>query len=276
MIQLVEKYSTQENLNDRKIIITENPEHLCHLQFLLHTRLFFFKNSGGYFYIDFNKQEVHSNTIYIVPPLHFQHLSKNTFQDFLCIDIDNSLLKSYHKQLLYFIKYNRQKSLTLPPDSTPNYNYENLLQLKSDYDEQRIIDTIVAWIESSIPNEIVQRIKHKNYNYIKDADNFLSLLSQKDLTIESCKVNLLALEMFSTERNIHRICNSAFGICAKDVIKYHLTTKAIYLLSESQNSITDISNELNFSSLNVFTRYMRRITGYTPSEIRTVSKSNVK
>lgn len=268
MIEIIKKYS--KNPIQTGVLITENPLHIHGLQFILHTRLLFFKNSIGEFEIDFHPQKVFSDRIYILPPLHFQHIRPNLISDVICVDIDNSYLNPYHKQLLNYIKYNRQKSLQHSDNSTNYRIYDKLLEIKdiAKYKPDAIIDILENWIENCFPKELINKRRSKNYSYIQASDNFLTLISKRELNIETCRVSLIASELFTSERNLNRICKAAFGLSTKDVLKYHLAIKAVLLLSNPNFSIVEIANELSFPHLSSFNRYINRLTGFTPTSIR--------
>lgn len=272
MLEIIKKHEVK--FGAEQIRIVHNPQHVRSLQLLSHTRLYIFKKSEGTFHVDFYPQEIVANTLYITPPFHFQFFRKKLFTDFICVDIGNRLLKPYHKQLLFFIKYNKQKSFAINTQNEDLDIYETLLGFAEnlDFEEQDLLDLITTWVEDSLVQKGNQILKYKRGNHINDAENFLALLHERELTNENCKINLLALKLLKTERNLHRICKRSFGLSAKNVVNYHLALKATYLLSKEEESISKIAADLHFSDAAVFARYIRRVTGITPSQIKANSQ----
>lgn len=269
MDRIRNKFQALNDASLSKIIISNNPAVIYGLQFALKTRLLFFKHSGGRLFIDYNEQKIFSNYVYIIPPMHFQYLHGNNFHDCICIEIDDSILTYYHKKLLYSLKYKRNKAIKISDDEINNC-FDAIAEMRDhDLYKSRILDIVMSWIEACMPEPLIKREKSGNLISIKGADNLMALISKKDLTIGSSKIHLIALEMFSTERNLHRICINAFGLSAKGVLKYHLASKAIYLLSDRGLSISDVARELDFYHLSSFNRYILRLTGFTPTDIRT-------
>lgn len=270
MREIIHNYPTLPCFNDWQLIsVRKNPEDIYDLQFVLHTRIFIFEEMETSFHIDFTKQTIYNDCMYIVPPLHFHHLDRNNAGNFVCIDIDNALLKDTHKQMLFTIKYSSQKSLSSLTETGDNCTYKNAVALTEiTYNETHFISRLTDWIESRVPLPLAVKQKRPNYNHIDIADRFLKLLSQKKLTLEGCKIKTLATEMFCSERTLHRICTKAFGLCAQEVSYYHFTIKAIYLLADYSLSYSTIALELRFSSTSSFNHFIKKNTGFTPSQIR--------
>lgn len=270
MIEIINHYSTRPAFDKSKLIISHRPSDRFGLQFVLHTRLFVFDQTGGYIHIDFVQHDIVRDTLYIVPPLHFHHLNPSNGGDFICIDVANDLLKSYHKRLLYAIKYSREKSLPAPANQPDNCSFSNLKLLKEAglFNEQYLTGYLLEGISGRIAPSLASRKEQRNYNHLEVADRFLQLLTQKKLTLDSCKVNRIATELFCTERTLHRICINTFGLCARNVSNYHFTVKALYLLADERLSYSDVAAELCFSSVTSFNHFVKKFTGFTPSQIR--------
>lgn len=258
---------------DKRIIIARSPRHTINLQYTLNTRLLIFEKSSSRLSIDFVEQYVQPNVLYIVPASHIHHCSYDDNGGVICIDVDNMLLKDDYKELLYSIKYNPQKGFTVTNSAGNNLYQEGLALSQGEYNEQQVMVSIGRWIESNIPGEWQAKRKSGNYSHLNTADRLLALLSQKELTVESCKISNLASEIYCGARTLHRICTSIFGVCAKDIGHYHLTVKAIFLLTNAHLSIIEVADRLEFSSVTSFNHFIKRFTGHAPSQIRALHRS---
>lgn len=72
-----------------------------------------------------------------------------------------------------------------------------------------------------------------------------------------------------TPRYLGQICKR-WGLSPKRIIDENLCFLAKLMLYETDKTIQQIAEELNFADQSIFTRYFRRITGKTPSEWREV------
>jgi AraC-like DNA-binding protein len=244
--------------------ISLDPVHIQGLQFVLHTRLLFFREAGGSCLIDFVPHAVVPDNVYIIQPLHFHHLQ--SCGSVICIDIDAFSLPLYHRQLLYLLKYNSTKSLPIQPGNAVSC-FDILSSLLPDGTAAQLKRLLSTWIEESLPPELLEKFQRHDH-YLEAADQFIYLLRNRELAYDTCRITQLATDMYCSERNLQRICNYIFGIGTKDIIKYHLAIKAIYLLATMNRSVSAIACELGFSDTTVFDRYIRRATGHSPSQLR--------
>jgi len=249
--------------------LRQDPDDVYGLQFTRHTRIFLFESTAAQLYIDFVPQQLVPGALYIIPPLHFHYLKEHGAGRFFCVDIDQQSLNAHHKQLLYAIKYNSQKSLLPLTASDDDCSYDALGLLAATLPGKQILfEKITRWIEQRLSIQEPGRFRTQSYTAIEIADHFLNLLAEKNLNTQTCKVAAVASELCHSERTLHRASISAFGLCIKDILNYHLIVKAIYMLAGQHRSISEIAHELNFSNVTAFGRYVKRGTGYTASGIR--------
>jgi len=245
------------------ITLRENPDDAPGLQFLLHTRIFIFETGGCSLKIDMATQIVDADTIAIVPPLHLHYLEHLPGHNFLCIDIDEQALDAPLRQLLYAVKYRKEKSFAAAAA------YDQWAAIARSYPEQQSPHSeIKKWLEEKLLEKRPPGGNMRDTEYTRAAGQFLDLLSHRRITTDLCRVHWIASELCHSERTLHRIFINAFGLGAKSVLNYHLAMKGVYLLAEPTQSITDVAREMNFSSVGVFGRYMKKYTGYTPSALR--------
>ncbi|XZF13604.1 helix-turn-helix domain-containing protein [Chitinophagaceae bacterium MMS25-I14] len=269
MNQLIKVFSCPVNENEA-LRISVNPPYSGKVHFTLNTRLFLFEKTGGHIYIDTCPYEISAGSLYIVPPLHLHYICLPEENACICIDIPETALNSYHKKLLYAVKYKTYKQL---PSTGPGdlCSFSEILQLTGAGNAHHILHVITHWIELRIRkiNGIwMEKYRNKSDTHIKTADKFLSVLREQDLSLNSCTINAFAEAVSCSERTLHRSCMIVFGCCAKDIVKYHIMMKAYCMLSDNRLPVTAIARSLGFSTINAFDRYIKRLSGMTPTEFR--------
>ncbi len=251
------------------VVINNTPDYCYGLNFLQHTRFVLFEEAGGHHYIDFVEYDTVPNAIYVIPPSHFHYLDAAHVGNYITVDIDNSLLQLYHKKFLYYLKYNEQKKLLPLPGNDNGLVFNDLVAIaEKKYHNRQIIQLLEKAIEQRVAEKLLKRFKSRQYAHIEKADQFLDLLQNYHLSHDKCLVESLAAQLYCSERTLLRTCLASFGRPTKDILQYHLTTKATYLLLSSDDPVTRISKKLGFSDVTVFNRYMKRCTRFTPTELR--------
>lgn len=82
------------------------------------------------------------------------------------------------------------------------------------------------------------------------------------------EVNFYALKLNITAKHLNFVCKQNSEITASDWIKRYVKERLILLLENKSLNISEISDQMNFSSRSFFTRYVKNILGFTPSEYR--------
>lgn len=256
-----------------KFVTNKSPD-IFNLQFAPHNRIFIFEQSEGSIFIDFIEHRIEANCLYIIPRQHYHHLDLHCTGSFIYMELNDLCLNEYHKELLYAIKYSRYKML--PPNGPADYGtYANISTLAAhNHSDQHIMSVIGKCIEDRTLFCGGVANKKGNCNYTGIASRFLNLLATRKLTLECCKVSALAHEIFCSERTLHRACIAVFGICAREIANYHLRLRAIALLTNPLLSFNDIAIELEFSGVTSFNHFIKKVTCFTPSHIRTVFRNN--
>ena len=77
--------------------------------------------------------------------------------------------------------------------------------------------------------------------------------------------------MFIVPKYLSEICRNVSGRPASDWIESFTANELKHLLNNRQLTFTDIADEMNFSSMSFFSRYVKKVLGVSPSEYR---KSN--
>ena len=97
-------------------------------------------------------------------------------------------------------------------------------------------------------------------------ERFIQLLQQHCL--KHREVQFYSNELNITPKYLNHLCKSHSGITASDWIQRHAKERIILLLQNKDLNISEITDEMEFSSRSFFTRYVKNILGVTPSEFR--------
>jgi AraC family transcriptional regulator, transcriptional activator of pobA len=102
-----------------------------------------------------------------------------------------------------------------------------------------------------------------NYTVLK---NFQQLIERNFATLRLPKE--YAELLYITPNHLNALCKDVLGIPAGEVIRNRILLEAKRLLVNLDLSITEISNELNFSDNSYFTKFFKKYVGITPEEFR--------
>lgn len=110
----------------------------------------------------------------------------------------------------------------------------------------------------------------KNANTVYKPENqyehFISLLQEHCLQHREVKFYSDLLNI--SPKYLNYLCKTHSGITASEWIKRHAKERIILLLQNNNLNISEISEEMNFSSYSYFTRYVKKLLGVTPGEFR--------
>lgn len=84
----------------------------------------------------------------------------------------------------------------------------------------------------------------------------------------SREVLFYANELGISSGYLNELCNEVSGHSAKDIIDSTVSARLKYELAHTSKSIQEIADEYNFPSQSYFSRYYKRLTGFTPSDFR--------
>jgi len=95
---------------------------------------------------------------------------------------------------------------------------------------------------------------------------FINLLRQHSLTQREVKYysNLLHI----TPKYLNHLCKIHSGVTASQWIQRHAKERIILLLENRNLNISEIADEMQFSSRSFFTRYVKKLLGVTPGVFR--------
>ncbi|WP_426479341.1 helix-turn-helix domain-containing protein [Chryseobacterium sp. CBSDS_008] len=95
---------------------------------------------------------------------------------------------------------------------------------------------------------------------------FINLLQQHCLTEREVQYYSNALNI--TPKYLNHLCKTHSGITASEWIQRHAKERIVLLLENRHLNISEIADQMRFSSRSFFTRYVKKLLGVTPGEFR--------
>jgi AraC-like DNA-binding protein len=90
---------------------------------------------------------------------------------------------------------------------------------------------------------------------------------------EERDIEFYAEQLCITSRYLSAVCKEISGFTAKECIDRHIMINARILLTSTDMTILQISDELNFANASFFTQYFKKRTGVTPKKYRNMNKT---
>jgi len=82
------------------------------------------------------------------------------------------------------------------------------------------------------------------------------------------EVQYYAERLHITAKYLNYVCKQNTGITASEWVQRCARERIILLLQNKNLNISEIADEMNFSSRSFFTRYVKKVLGFTPREFR--------
>ncbi len=101
--------------------------------------------------------------------------------------------------------------------------------------------------------------------------SFLDMVTtvlEKNLANENFQISDLAKHLYCSRTQVYRKLKVALGTSFTDLVKEMKVDRAKSLIAKTDQSITEISQQLGFRDASYFTRVFKQITGKTPSAFR--------
>ena len=115
--------------------------------------------------------------------------------------------------------------------------------------------------------EIISSLKPPTFtsgeNLFKE---FISLLSSS--YPKERMIGFYANQLYVTPKYLSAVCKEVSGQTASELITQYMVKDILYLLRNSQKSIKEIANELNFPNLSFFGKYVKQHLGMSPKQYR--------
>jgi AraC family transcriptional activator of pobA len=97
-------------------------------------------------------------------------------------------------------------------------------------------------------------------------EQFMQLLPQH--CMQHREVQFYSSLLNITPKYLNHLCKIHSGITASEWIQRHARERIIILLQDKNLNISEVADEMNFSSRSFFTRYVKKLLGVTPNEYR--------
>nr|WP_303247166.1 helix-turn-helix domain-containing protein [Parabacteroides distasonis] len=98
-------------------------------------------------------------------------------------------------------------------------------------------------------------------------ERFINLLKAGDYRNHR-EVSYYASRLCITPKYLTEVCKKASGFTANYWIDRFTISRITHLLSDKNLTLKEISDNMNFSSLSFFNRYVQRLLKVSPSEYR--------
>lgn len=195
--------------------------------------------------------------------------------DFLLIGKD--YLTQYNPEMLYATKgYVFIKNQPVMPLHAENLNImrEDFIQFKSRINQSDRL------FQEEIIGRLLQIFLFDLWNVIEDEidqteidDNATRIFIQFLFLVEEhCKtqreVQFYSEKLYIVPKYLSQICRSVSGKPASDWIESFAANELRHLLNNRDLTLTEIADEMNFSTMSFFSRYVKKVLGVTPTEYR--------
>lgn len=133
----------------------------------------------------------------------------------------------------------------------------------------------------TIKNKKVEKATNISYRKIELTHRFLAELDKhindlKNGKVEtSQEINEFAKKLFINPNHLSDTIKEVLGKSPCGIYEEKLAEAAKEMLANPNRSISDIANTLSYDHSN-FTKFFKRLTGYTPKEYRNQSLSGIK
>ncbi|WP_026464440.1 AraC family transcriptional regulator [Adhaeribacter aquaticus] len=97
-------------------------------------------------------------------------------------------------------------------------------------------------------------------------ERFMQLVQEH--CMKEREVQFYASRLHITAKYLNYVCKQNTGITASEWIQRYARERIIILLQNKKLNISEIADEMNFSSRSFFTRYVRKVLGVSPKEYR--------
>lgn len=221
--------------------------------------------------IDFIKHEIKSKNLYIVAPNQVHLMQRKVDEDGIVIQFTNEFLQTSISPIqldwLYQIRTSPQTALSDVNFDKLYFSFKKLEKLyltKGDYRQEQIrhyFAYTIFQILELLPAPI-QMDEDKNIVY-----QFVEMAEQNFK--EQRKVSVYAKELTTSVSYLNRALKDRFGKTALEILHDLLLVEIKRLLLVEQLSNKEISYVLNFDSQSSFSRFVRKHTGCSPSNLKT-------
>ena len=147
------------------------------------------------------------------------------------------------------------------------------------------LDLLISVIRNQLKNREIIKQKYMNLGYVAELrsshqnnidDEFLIKLSKvinENLNNPELNIDFLTDKMAMSRTSLYNKIKALTGIGGNDYINRIRIEKAVQLLTDTQLSITEISEEVGFTYQRYFSTAFKQIKGVTPTQFRSDQKN---
>ena len=238
--------------------------------------ILFTQGKGGHT-IDFNSYTIQENQIYFMIPGQVHTWEFEGDMEGYVINFSNAffqsfLLRAEYLETFSFFSGNSDESvLNLSPERAKPVieAFEELIIQAKRTNAFRgdmirvLLLKIFILIEQNNPVHQPTHVPNYNYALLK---NFQRLIEKNFATLK-LPMEYAAL-LYITPNHLNALSKDQAGVSAGELIRNRIILEAKRLLINSEISISDISNALNFNDNSYFTKFFKKHVGTTPEEFR--------
>jgi len=226
--------------------------------------------------ISFNEYELKPNTVFVLIPSQIVHLVENS-EDFLIeslyISFDFIIGLPFSQDFNSAFNVKKSPCINVPHETMQNLlEYFTFLVKQYNRAKQPYRDTIIKGLIFSLMSEFTAI-------YNQNTDRNIVTTRQEELTMDFLKlliehhqlersVSFYADKLFVTRKHLSATVKQVTGRTVMEWIHTVFITSAKVLLKNSHKTITEITEELNFSSTSFFCRLFKTHAGMSPMEYR--------
>lgn len=246
-------------------------------------QVMYIASGSGKHIIDFETFPVKAGTLYCLAPgqVHtwlFDGPVKGYLINFNETFFSSFLLNSHYlSDFTFFSGKTTYGVYHLPPDIIAFVSplFKSLLAEQEEnhlhkYDVMRTtLLQLCLCISRKFSEEFATAASSNNYNILR---SFEKLIEQHYLRLKLPKD--YASLLFITPNHLNAVCKQAVAKPAGEMIRDRIILEAKRCLVNSNETISEIANKLNFEDNSYFTRFFKRYTGITPEEFRKNTQVN--
>lgn len=239
--------------------------------------LVFFTAGSGSHAIDFSNFEVKAGQIYFMSPGQVHSWSFNDGVEGYVINFSKEFFQSFLlrpdflNSLPFFSGIASDGVLHLNENTAQEVSLlceKLLLQVNNGkrikWDMVRVLLLyLFMLIESQSDLQEKEKIPVYNYTILR---NFQQLIEQHYASMRLPKD--YADLLYVTPNHLNALCKAYLGMQAGEVIRNRILLEAKRLLVSQDMSISEISYQLSFNDNSYFTKFFKKLSGFTPEEFR--------
>ncbi|MFC4231343.1 helix-turn-helix domain-containing protein [Parasediminibacterium paludis] len=246
----------------------------------IHTHLFqiFFICKGSVEFINNGlTPKIKAPCIFVIPPTLMHGFAYSKDIEGYILSISESVVNDIFKTSLLIDNFHQ---IYVVKKFYDNDSFEEILQyitkierelLSNFFERMTMIKAILSSLFVTIFRlcdiETQKNVNANNYQYFKRFSQLIKHSNQKK-TVSSC-----ANELNISTVHLNRICKSAVGKPASEIIDEYIIIEAQKYLLHTTNSISEIAYKLHFEYANYFSRKFKKHTGITPEAYRKLDRS---